>query len=445
MPRLKLTQAAIERLKPPPSGRIEYWDAHLPGFGLRISALRPGSVDGRRTWQVMYRVNGRLVRETIGTVATIPKVEIAREKARASLQAAQAGTNPVEARRRKKEDTEREAEAERALRQNTLSAVIDRYLEEAHTGRNRKKPMGADYYEETKRTLNRDVRPVLGDRPITEIARGDIRELLAGIVDRGAPSGANHVLAYTRALFNWAVADELIAKSPAERVKMPAPRGERDRILDDDEIRLFWRACDKIGWPFGPFDQLLLLTAQRRDELAEVKWPELDIEAGLWRIPGERTKNGREHYVHLAPLTIEIIGSLPRIASKRGFVFTTGRRGDNPISGWSNAANRLCDTMADLMRSGLAEGGANEPSVPHFTRHDLRRTAASGMARLGVAPHVVDKILNHTTGKISGVAAIYNRFEYLPERKAATEAWSRHIESLIRPRPSNVVDFAAAR
>jgi integrase len=417
MPTTKLTQAAVDRLKSPASGRIEYWDSQLPGFGLRISSK------GRKTWQAMYRVNGKTVRETLGTLAVIPDVAKARQLARDSMGKAHAGTHPVEARHREHEEALRKSDAERARRQNTLGVAIERYLDD------RKESVGSDYFAETKRTLDRDVKPAIGDRPLPEITRPEIRELLAAIVDRGAPSHANHVLAYLRAMLNWAVGEDLIGKSPADGIRMPAPRPEGDRVFCEDEIRLFWRACDKIGWPFGPLDQLLLLTAQRRDELARATWPEFDIAKRLWTIPGRRTKNGREHIVHLSPLAIEILDNLPHIGSEQ-FVFTTGRRSDAPISGFSHAAARLSLEMSGVER---------------FTRHDLRRTAATGMAALGIAPHVVDKILNHTTGKISGVAAIYNRFEYLPERKAALEAWSRHVETLIRPVLENVVQLVSVR
>jgi integrase len=444
MSRIKLTQAAVERLKPPTSGRVEYWDSQLPGFGLRVAAPRPRSKDGRKTWQAFYRVNGKMVRETLGTLAVIPDVAKARQLARESMAQARTGAHPVEERRRDEERARRQAEAEQARAQNTLAAVIDPYLADARTGRNRKKPMRRDYFIETKRVLERDVKAVLGDRPISEITRPEIRELLAGIVDRGAPSHANHVLAYLKALLNWAVSEELIAKSPSTGIKMPTALFERDRALSDEEIRIFWQACDKIGWPFGPLFQLLLLTAQRRDELAQATWPEfeLDPDMCLWAIPPERTKNNRAHLVHLAPLAIELLEALPRIG-KRGYVFSTGRHGDTAVSGWSHAAERLATAMAELCGQQLAGAGQDKAAatVQHFTVHDLRRTAATGMAAIGIAPHVVDKILNHASGRISGVAKIYNRFEYLPERKAALEAWARHIEGLVRPAPSNIVQM----
>jgi len=179
-----------------------------------------------------------------------------------------------------------------------------------------------------------------------------------------------------------------------------------------------------IGWPFGPLFQLLLLTAQRRDEVAGMTWSEVNLNKRIWILPRDRTKNDKAHVVHLSALAIEIINRAPRASDR--FLFTT--TGTTPVSGWGRARGRLAAAMGDP-----------EP----FTLHDLRRSAATGMARIGVAHHVVDRTLNHTAGKISGVARIYNQFDYAAERQAALEAWSRHIESLVQPTPSNVVELRA--
>jgi integrase len=424
MPKMKFTQVAVERVKPPLTGRIEYWDTQLPGFGLRISDK------GGRTWQAMYRVGGKLVRETLGTLALVPKVDEARERARQSMQKAAAGVNPIAQRQQAEEEERQQAEAEEARQRDTLGAAIDRYLQ-----RYAVKRMRTEYYKETQRTLERDVKDTLGARPIREITRREIRELIEAVVDRGSPSHANHVLAYLRAMLNWAVANDLIEANPCDGLKMPAPLVERDRALDDDEIRLFWHGCDAIGWPFGPLFKLLLLTAQRRDELAEARWSEFDLDKALWTLPRERAKNDKSHLVHLSPLAIEILGALPKIGGK-GFLFTT--TGDTPVSGFGRARDRLAAAMRDELRKSDPDA-----EIQPFTLHDLRRTAATGMAGVGIAHHVLDKILNHVAGKISGVARIYNRHEYETERRAALEAWSRHVESLVRDMPSNVVTIKA--
>jgi Arm DNA-binding domain/Phage integrase central domain len=243
------------------SGRIEAWDSQLPGFGLRISA------SGRKTWRVLYRVKGRMVREALGTLAQIPNVGTARELARQSMTKARAGSHPVEERRQKEQEERRRAEIEQVRRENTLAAAIDRYLAE-RPGDKSRRPMRSEYLAETARTLVKNVKQSpLGKRPIDEITGDDIKRLVRGIA-KEAPSQANHTLAYLSAMLGWALDEGLIGKNPAAGVKMPAQKVERERALSDEEIRLFWLACDRIGWPFSPLAQLLLLTAQRRDELA---------------------------------------------------------------------------------------------------------------------------------------------------------------------------------
>jgi integrase len=404
---MRITQAAVEKMRAPAEGRVEYWDTTLPGFGLRVAAA------GRKSWQVFYRVNGKQVRETLGTLATVPEVAAARALARQSMQKAQAGINPAAERQ--------------AIERATLGAVLDRYLE-----RYAAKRMRPDYYKETRRALDVDVRPALGAKPIGEVTRREIRELLERIVDRGSPSHANHVLSYLRAALNWAVSNDLIERNPCEGLKKPSAPVERDRALTDDEIKAFWSGCDTIAHAFGPFFKTLLLTGQRRGELVGAKWSEFDTDKALWTIPAERVKNGKVHLVHLPALVVEILASLPRIGDS-DLVFTT--MGDRPLAGFEGARYRL---EAAMRKAGV--------ELAAFTLHDLRRSAATGMASLGIPPHIVDRVLNHQAGKISGVARVYNRFEYLDERKAALDTWARHVAGLVgRGEQGNVVQFVAGR
>jgi len=239
----------------------------------------------------------------------------------------------------------------------------------------------------------------------------------------GAAVQANRTLARLKTLFRWAVSKGLCDKDPTEGVRKAIKEIPRDRYLEDDEIRAFWAGCDKLGWPFGALLKTLLLTAQRRDEVGGMEWAELDLDKRRWTIPSERAKNGKAHVVHLSELAIEVLTSAPRVGE---LVFTTN--GKTPVSGFSKVKERL-----DRHLIGSAP----------WILHDLRRTATTGMAQLNIAPHVVDKILNHTAGTIRGVAATYNRFQYLPERQAALEAWGRYVESLIRPTPTNAVRIAS--
>jgi integrase len=204
----------------------------------------------------------------------------------------------------------------------------------------------------------------------------------------------------------------------------------------------FWRACDGLGWPFGPICKLLLLTAQRRTEVAGMRWSEIDLKARTWTIPRERTKNDREHLVHLSDLAFKIIEGLPRFSQRPpngvgespvDLVFTT--TGERHVSGYSKAKRRLNALMLDVMRDEFVEGGkaSQLPAIGEWILHDLRRSAATGMAKLNVPPHVVDRILNHVSGTIRGIAAVYNRHAYLDEGKAALEAWGQHVQTLLDP------------
>jgi len=430
MPSIKLTQPAVEKLRASAGGRVEYWDNQLPGFGLRISET------GRKSWVTMYRVGGKLVRETIGTVALIPSVAEARDRARESLQKAQKGINPVQERR---EAEEAAKIAKKTAPARTFAAAADRYLRE-HVEQHTK----PSTIRETKRIFDRDVTPRWRERPIAEITRQDVSEVLDEIAGRGAMVQANQTLKRLKTLFRWALDEELIIADPTIRVRKRVRETARDRALRHDEIHLFWAGCEKVGWPFGPMFKLLLLTAQRRDEVGTMEWPEIDVDKRVWTIPRQKAKNDRTHEVHLSELALEIIGGLPRIGKSTRFVFTTN--GERPVSGFSKAKQRLDKHMMELLRAELEVGRDHDKAeIDGWILHDLRRTAATGMARLNIAPHVVDRILNHVSGTIRGVAAVYNRHAYLEERKSALETWGRYVESLVRPNSANIVPLAAAR
>jgi integrase len=295
--------------------------------------------------------------------------------------------------------------------------------------------------------------PAWGDKPIAGIAKRDVEALLDTIADRGAEVQANRTLARLRTLFNWAVEKDHLTASPVVRMKPRVKEHPRDRALSDDEIRWFWQACEEIGQPFGPLFQLLLLTAQRRDEVGTLEWPEIDLEKRLWSIGRHKAKNDRAHDVHLSELAVEIISALPKKAHV-SLVFTT--TDTTPVSGFSRAKENLDAAMrrarrrslglpendeAYLKALALPRGKKPPEEVAEWILHDLRRTAATGMARLNIPPHVVDKVLNHVSGTIRGVAAVYNRFGYVEERKAALEAWGRYVAGLVRPAANNVVEM----
>ena len=242
----------------------------------------------------------------------------------------------------------------------------------------------------------------------------------------GAAVQAGKMLTRLRTFFGWAAANDFVTADPTAGVRRPAKEAQRDRVLDDDEIVAFWTTAGKLGNPFSHLFRLMLLTAQRESEVAGMCWLELDLGGQTWTIPGSRAKNGKPHIVHLSELAVEVIEAVPRVVGQDLLFSGSGK---TPVSGFSRAKGRL-DASMDV-------------DAP-WVLHDLRRTATTGMARLGIAPHVADKVLNHTAGTIRGVAAVYNRFEYLDERKTALDAWGHYIERLIGRDPQNVVPIRQA-
>jgi integrase len=408
---MNLTQLACDRLRPPTSGAaITYFDQNLPGFGIRVSPK------GKKVWIAQYRVRGgKEVLETIAPMAVIPNVGDARQRARTSIMKAKEGINPVEERKQQKAATVAKAEADAF----TFAKLVDRYL----TGYCVINTRASTTYE-TKRLLQKAV-AFFGDKPVHEIRKADVIEMVANRapVTRQGTDGlveANRVLAATRRAFLWAMANDIVTVDPTVGVQKPRKKDpSRDRVLTDDDVVAFWNGCDKLGWPFGPLFQLLLVTGQRRGEVGGMRWSELDLDNKVWHIPGERTKNKKAHDVHLSDLALEIINGLVKFKpqpNRPDFVFST--TGDTAVSGF-HGAKELLDQHMD--------------AVADYHLHDLRRTCTTGMARLGIAPHVADRVLNHTEGTIHGVAAVYNRFQYIDERKAALDAWSHFVEALVRP------------
>jgi integrase len=408
MPVRKLTDLFAERVQLPALGRIEYFDATFGGLSLRVTA------QGNKSWSLFYRLGGRLRRLTLGQFPAIKPAQ-ARREAGAALERVRLGIDPAE----EKRDRRLASEAD------TFGRALEDYLAYA------RRHWAASTFKEIKRVLEREPLQAWRERPLSSISRGDVVRLLDAIVAAGAEIGANRTLAYLRALFNWAVKRGRLPSSPVSGVDAPTKERTRDRVLSDDELRWLWCACERIDWPFGPLIKLLLLTGQRRDEVARLEWREIDLGERLWTLPREKAKNNRAHEIHLSNAAIGVLNSIPRVEA---LVFTS--TGSTPVSGFSRAKLRVDAAMLAAKREELGEHC--EP-IPNWVLHDLRRTTTTGLARLGFPPHVVDKILNHVSGTIRGVAAVYNRFEYFEERRAALEAWGRYVENLLAARPANVI------
>lgn len=374
----RLTDTYIKSLKPRPK-RYEVFDAQLPGFGIRVAA------SGRKSWIVFGRQNGRRLRATLGTYPQISLAE-AREGATDALRNMRHGS----------------------YEQNKNSRLFEEVLAEWYA----REQQFRKSFRQVENAIQLHVLPYLKGRQVEDIRKSDLVRVIDTIADKGARTQANRVRAFVTRFFNWCCERDLLEHSPA--ASLPKVPGEvtRDRVLSEVELAAVWCAADQVGYPFGPVLQLLILTGQRRDEVARMTWDEVNLIQCTWTIPAERAKNRQKHVVHLSNVAIEVFRSMPR-SYDCDFIFTT--TGTAPVSGFSKAKLRL-DSLS---------------KVTGWRLHDLRRTAATIMAeRLQVPPVVVDKILNHRSGAVTGVAAVYQRGEFLKDRKAALEKWGAFVRNL---------------
>ncbi len=373
-----LTTKTIENIKPTLK-RIEIRDTILRGFSLRASP------NGLKTFYTNYRHNGKQRRVKLGNYPAL-SLKQARVKASHILV-------DVETYERNIVKPERH--------RNTVSEVGHNFIELYA------KPNNKDWKGSQNR-LYRNFIDLFGDILIEDITKAHIHSALDKIMARGAHGQANRVLCVIRKFFNWSIERGYIEHNPAAGISPPSKEIARDRVLEDDELKRVWGAFDEFPFPFEAMFKILTLTGQRRGEVSGMKWSEICFETKTWSLPATRVKNGRAHSVPLCPIAIDILKSLPRFLNS-DLVFTT--TGTTPVSGFGKYKKRIDEISG----------------VKDWRLHDLRRTAASGMAKLGVAPHVVERILNHSTGTISGVAAVYNRYGYETEKREALEVWNNHI------------------
>lgn len=439
-----LTVKRIENADAKPD-RQEIPDGLLVGLYLVVQP------SGAKSFAVRYRYAGQPRKLTLGAFPAIT-LEAARDIGGKALRAAAEGRDPATEKQAAKEDAKKAA-AEEVRGKRDLFENVAREFIERHAMKNTRESS----WRETARILGlkpdpdnpgkllvverQDGRPstvinLWGGRKIQEITKRDVIALLDTVRDR-APVMANRNLAAVRKLFNWCLARDVIQVSPCSLIDPPAPERSRDRILTDDELRLIWNATGTDTSAFGPLVRLLILTGQRLAEVGGMKWDEIDFSNKLWTLPAERVKNGERHEVPLSDAAVEILKALPRIKTTKGFVFTTTR--DAAVSGFSRAKDRL-DAAVE---ASLTEG-AKPPE--RWTFHDLRRTMASGMARLGIQLPVIEKVLNHSSGSFRGVVGVYQRHSYADEKRQALDAWASFVQSTVSGKHlANVVTLRAER
>jgi integrase len=441
-----LTAAAVLKLRPA-KDRLELPDAGCPGLYLVIQPT------GAKSWALRYRrPDGRPAKLVLGSVYaksaeaqepdTAPTIgghltlAAAHRLVTALRHEIAQSRDPAAA--HIKEKAQRRTAAEHAAA-NTFATAARDFIE----GHARKKVRRWDELArllglepETLASLPKGLAERWATRPVAEIDHSDID----GVVDEarrlGVPglerrtdgpseSRARKMLGVLSKMFKWLMAEPLhrrrVTVNPCASVVRPGIPGSRDRVLTNSEIGDFWKAADTIDNPFAAVLKLLLLTGCRLREVAEMRRDELSDDGGTWNLPGVRTKNKKPHVVPLPPQARDILARVKRIEDCPYVFSTTGK---SPVQGWSKIKNRVDAAM--------------KPASP-WVLHDLRRTTATGMAELGIPPHIVEAVLNHVSGAKAGVAGIYNRAAYAPEKKAALERWGGHVEALVSGRKPNVV------
>ena len=410
------TTKAVEAVKPD-TNRREIPDPSLAGLYLVVQP------SGAKSWALRYRYAGKPKKLTLGKWP-IMGVAAARAAATEAIEAVEHGSDPGAAKKKAKAERIEAQLSERDKIKTLVGDYAKRHLASLKSG------------AVVKRELERHVVTAWGDRDIHDIAKRDVIDLLDGIADSGRVVTANRVRSYLGTFFGWCVDRDIIAMSPAQGVKPVAKEKSRDRVLTDDEIRWFWRACDDLGFPWGPLGQTLLLTGQRLGEVAGMT--DAEISGDTWHMAPERTKNGRAHAVPLSGPVSDVLAGVERVKGKPGLVFTT--TGESPLSGYHKGRNHIAERMAEIASNEASE----VVEIPHWTFHDLRRTAATGMARLGIPVRVTEAVLNHVSGTAAGIVSVYQRHDYADEKRAALDAWARLVADLVEGRADNVVQIEGA-
>jgi integrase len=413
----KLTEVSVYKAKPDPTKRVEIVDA---GTGLYL-VIQPS---GAKSWAVRYRVNGMLKKLTLGGYPAL-SLKTARTEALKARGKVALAVDPAAERRAARQA---EIEARKDSFAEVARAFVNKHAK-AKTPRSWRQTAGRLGFNPDDLTINRGAVARWAKRPIGEIKKRDVIELLEAIKESGAPVMASNVFAVLRKLFNWAVARDIIAASPIAGVETPHKVESRERVLNDEEIKRLWHASGELAYPFGHIAKLLLLTGQRRDEVAGMRWSEINLEGRTWTIPKERAKNNKTHDVALsdaALAVIEEVRATPRVYSPNGFLFTF--TGETPVSGFSKAKNALDERMGD---------------APTWRLHDLRRTAATGLQKLNIRLEVTEAVLGHISGSRAGIVGIYQRHDYADEKRRALETWGAFVLDLVQERSAdNVVTIS---
>jgi integrase len=420
----KLSEETVKRLPVPDKGnRVTYFagatiqGANAPrGFGVRVTAA------GARAFVLNYRLRGREHRFTIGAWPDWSALKAVRE-ARNLRQRIDRGENPI---------ADRIPSPATASVASLLDEFIARYV------RNPKQPLRERTADEYESAFNRLVKPRIGKLGIYEVRRSHIIRMLDEIEDANGPVAADRTLAYVRKAFNWYATRDDQFNVPVVRgmARIKPKERARKRVLSDDEIRAIWPELARAG-TFGAFIKALLLTAQRRDEVAQMSRKEIGSD-GIWTIPAERYKTKCANFVPLSKAALAVIAAQPTIDGS-DYVFSS--RAKTPFSGFSKSKAALDKAVLAAMQKRAKKGGKVEP-IPNWTLHDLRRTAKTLMARAGVRPDISERVLGHV---IAGVEGTYDRHSYADEKRDALEKLAEMVERILKPLAANITMLAERR
>ena len=433
--RKQLTEAMVTRLASPTTGRIELFDAIVPGLALRVTAT------GGKSYTVRGRVKGQPnpLRITLGD-ATVMKLTEARQAASDALRAMRAGEQPRPPKQAASEAADRERVKEERERRGTFGAVAERFIAE-HVSKLRAE-------KQTASEIRRYLIGAWGPKPISSITDDDVGEVIRQIAEAGKLAQARRVLAHAKRLFRWAAAparprDERLRFNPTLALSAtkdfdlrPTPR---QMALSSDHVREIWTAADQLGEPFGPFFRLLLMCGQRRGEVAEMTWPELDLDRDhVWNISAARMKAKRPHEVPLSQAMVELLTELRERRGPGDFVFST-TFGERPISGFSKVKARLDKLIADARE---AEG---LPPLAPWTIHDIRRAVRTGLGAIPSVPHDIrELVIAHVP---PALVQTYDLHAYRDEKRQALTLWSERLARIVEPPPAgtNVMPLRAVR
>ena len=415
MPTLNLTTEAVRKIKPA-ERQTDYWDRNTSGLVIRVN------VDGSKTWAIRYRSGGRDSKRYRMKIGTFPEMNLtdARKAARVQIRKSLSGHDPAA---EKKHETQK-----RLTGGNDVTWLVDKWIEDFCL--TNCKPKTISTY---KQILDTHLLPRVGTIPISSISKRDMIDALTDIKEKNNAGMAERVRRYANTMFNWATSEDIIDVPPTYKLKARAPKTSRERVLNVEEIRKIWMACDVFRdgqTSYGSFIQMLFLTAQRRNEIALMQRDEIDLEKSCYTIPAWRNKSARTHEVPLSPRAIRIITQ--RLDHEYDHIFPGARadfsiydhqRGlkthkyitlDQPMDGWSKLKKHL-DKLS----------GVND-----WTQHDIRRTVGTNLAELEVPRLTISRILNHKEG---GVTSIYDRHSYFKEKLAALELWGLRLDQILTP------------